>query len=78
MQPDAVFIAMLAHHLGLCPLRCGSCRGTGQKEVQECSHCDGCGYLWVRPAQAQEMPGALGYIFSVREVLSRARAQGLL
>jgi hypothetical protein len=78
MHPDVVLIATLAHHLGLCPLRCGSCHGTGKIQGQECSHCDGCGCLWVKPAQGRELPVALGYILSVSEVLSRAKAKGLL
>jgi hypothetical protein len=64
--------------VGLSPLRCGPCHGTGQRQAQECSRCDGCGCLWVRPAQGRELPGILGYIWSVSEVLSRARAKGLL
>jgi hypothetical protein len=78
MHSDVMLIATLAHHLGLCPLRCGPCYGTGRIQTQECSHCSGCGSLWVRLAQAREMPGALGYILSVSEVLARARAKGLL
>jgi hypothetical protein len=78
MHPDAVLIATLAHHLGLYPLRCDRCHGTGETQTQECRRCDGCGCLWVRPAQARELPGALGYILSVSEVLARARAKGLL
>lgn len=78
MEPDAVSIATLAHQLGLSPLRCSSCHGTGKIRAQECSHCDGCGSLWVRPAQGRELPVALGYILSVSEVLSHARSKGLL
>jgi hypothetical protein len=78
MHPDAELITTLAHHLGLYPLRCGRCRGTGEAQAQGCSHCDGCGCLWVKPAQARELPGALGYILSVSEVLSQARTKGLL
>jgi hypothetical protein len=78
MHPEAVLLATLAHHLGLYPLRCSACRGSGQTEAQECRRCEGCGCLWVRPAQAQEMPGALASIWSLSEVLSRAKAHGLL
>jgi hypothetical protein len=78
MHPDEVLVATLAHHLGLCPLRCGQCHGTGQRQAQGCNRCDGCGCLWVKPAQACELPGTFGYILSVQEVLSLARAKGLL
>jgi hypothetical protein len=78
MDPDAGLIATLAHHLGLCPLRCGPCHGTGKIQAQECRRCDGCGSLWVRPARGRELPGAFGYLLSVSEVLSHARAKGLL
>jgi hypothetical protein len=78
MHPDAELIAALAHHLGLFSLRCGPCHGTGRVQAQECSHCSGCGCLWVKPAQARELPRALGYILSAGEVLFRARAKGLL
>jgi hypothetical protein len=78
MHPDVVLVATLAHRLGLCPLRCGPCHGTGRRQAQECSHCSGCGSLWVRPAQACELPGTLGYILSVSKVLSLARAKGFL
>jgi hypothetical protein len=78
MHPQAVFVATLAHHLGLFPLPCGPCHGTGLIQAQECSHCTGCGCRWVRLAQARELPGVLGFILSVSEVLSYARARGLL
>jgi hypothetical protein len=78
MQLEASFITTLAQHLGLCPLRCSPCRGTGSVQAQACRSCSGCGCLWVRPAQAHDPPRVLGHILSVNDVLSRARATGLL